>query len=393
MKNPKPETKKTLQKYLPVVNPWILPNWVKGKIKCLGVGIVHEDDIDFNTYEDQVRTTDNFGKRLARLLKTFLRGYDPNQKPPTLIKKPNGKYALINGFGRHGKNKRIKQKYDIYQIVEVKKPGMEWVVKKLSIWFNRSEEERSPNTKEDIVNVLLEGIESKDIQPKGSLKDWDVWEKVLKKVLVEIEPQRDDNVHGEIIQTTLENIKHLIGPKKIFSYSKETLKDLKEDYWAKRSELDPQTKYDPNSVPQPDYGFLITDKLQFNPDGPGDGVFQQAMNQGREESIFGGILDRYLHGSKDNNSTRAKTELIVDVKGAISSKESLHNRRQKIFDNMTKIMKRVDNLLVEQGGKTMDWTKVFEIIAIVPQYHTEDKVQWVNPDKFNFDYYHNSKGN
>ena len=54
-------------------------------------------------------------------------------------------------------------------------------------------------------------------------------------------------------------------------------------------------------------------------------------------------------------------------------------------------MKNLDSIIVKQGGKKLPWKKIFKIVAVVPQNIDEDKVEFIKPSEFEFDYYKQSK--
>ena len=375
----KPLSKTKLDKLVKDVRPSVLPKWIRSSVECQGVHVLDTNDIDFNTHKGQIRSRDTLGKRVNRLIKTFENGYDVNELPPSVLQKDNGTYIAFNGFGRQGKNLSIGQTHDIFQVLKVTNHG-KFRGKKLAIWMNRSKEEYSPNTQEDLVNFLLDEIQKKNINPKSN--DRETWVKELTKELNEGEPQYDSNSKQKVIDTVLERMKNKVGPKKFFTYSRETLIEYVDKDWAMR-----QHDYHYKGVPQPKYGFkLHKEKPLFNPDGPNGGVWQNTVNTGREWIV---LLQCWLQWLKSGK--KEKTELLVRTNNKVYNKKSLKNQRQRCFDNFTAHMKNLDNLITSQGGEKLPWKKIFKIIAVVPQDIDEDKVEFIKPSEFEFDYYKQSK--
>lgn len=370
----KPLSKTKLDKLVKKVRPAILPDWTLDSVECQGVYVLENDNIDCNTHIDQIRARNQHGTRVKKLEKTFENGYDINELPPSVIQKDNGAYELFNGFGRDGKNRSIGQTHDIYQVLKVINHS-KFRRKKLAIWYNSSKEHYTPNSKEDLVEFLLSEIQSKNINPKN--KDRETWVKELTKQLNQVEPKYDSNEKAKVVDTVLERIASKVGPKKFHTYTRETLLDYVTKLWAMR-----QHNYSYKGVPQPKYGFKFHKKTPlFNEKGK---VYQNVVNTGREWIVLEQCWNQWV-------KTGHKTELLIHYTRAPKSKEDLKKKRQKCFDNFTTKMKNLDSIIVKQGGKKLPWKKIFKIVAVVPQNIDEDKVEFIKPSEFEFDYYKQSK--
>ena len=124
----------------------------------LGIVIIKDEGWVFDNYNDQVRVTDEVDKRTNMLTNSMNAGIDFTQPVPVVTKTKEGKYLCKDGFGRQGFIE--KQPYYVAQLIEVK-DEFELII--IRSYLNRNLP-KTPNTDNDIMKIVKEGIRLKKIK-------------------------------------------------------------------------------------------------------------------------------------------------------------------------------------------------------------------------------------
>ena len=305
------------------------------KITKITKEVVKLSDVATDSVLKQSRETDDIGKRVKSLKKSF-EVIDYNQPIPIVKRRKNGTLSLIDAFGRFEMFDDNKQEYWVMTVVEC---GGQAEIQHRG-WANRVLP-KEPNTMMDNVNNIARQVRDRYIKPTR---------KNFEKQLDIIEPHKPEEEKLQILSTLMETFPTTKTPAKEKRFISLRTPTIMKN-WVK-----------PHFADADRFGFKLAPNGKTKLSEKSD-CFYGVNESGSEIRKVLAAVDRYVNKGKT-------TRLLSFVSSRfLTSVKMLKNKRRATKSSFTKIQNNLDKLY--ENGKP-DWNKVIDHMGFIPQHTSEN---------------------
>ena len=309
------------------------------KTKSIKKLILSIDEINVDTFLNQIRVNDDIASRARTLSQSFDEGINWDQPLPIAKLRKDGGYDLIDAFGRFEMFEMSGQKYWIMIVVECDSHNE----LRLRGWANKVTY-REENSTKDNIETISTMVRKKMIKPtkRNFVKELNI-----------IEPFKNPDVKKDIVNQLMDihNVKSTTKPKRFASFSAPTIMKS----WVNKH-------------------FADAKKIGFKLASKGKPAFSKLSN-----CYFGILQYKYeyrkvLQAIEMNVKKNVPLRVLGLSEGKGMTMKKLKNDRAGIKRNITKITNNIDKLVSKYHGEEskIKWEEVIDLFGFIPESINED---------------------